>query len=200
MTDSNSYSLWQFLFSNHPMLQLLGSLLVATFVFGLYNFIKNYLYLKKNTQKDSDFIESIVDDLHEGKIESALDLCHRSEFAEARVAEKALIRMGRPIADIISAIKQQEACEHIRLQQHIMWVSFASQSCLILGLLSAAVGYHYLADGHPQQILSGILALGLALALPLHLAKNLLQAQFKKANLSIKIHLNYFCDAINKTR
>ena len=175
--------------------------MIFSFGFGFYNFIKNYLYLKKNTQKDSDFIESIVDDLHEAKIESALDLCHRSEFAEARVAEKALIRMGRPIGDIIGAKKQQESCEHIRLQQHIMWVGFALKTCLALALLASAIAYHLLLAQPTQQgMVAGVLALGLALALPLYLCQNLLKSQFKKASLSIKIHLNYFCDAINKTR
>jgi biopolymer transport protein ExbB len=207
MTENAIQSnLWAFIFAQHYVLQILGLLMFAAFGFGLYNFIKNYLYLKKNIETDSNFIESIVDDLHDAKIESALELCQRSQFAEARIIQKALIRMGKPIKDIIMALQQQEYCERIKLKQHMLWVSFGAWACFILAIITGLIAYGIsVTPGNasiPQTTyapIAGVLALGLALALVLLALHHLLHAMFNKTILVINLHLNYFCDAINKT-
>jgi len=69
----------------------------------------------------------IKDYIHEGKIESALALCRKTDTPAARMVEKGITRLGRPMSDITEAIENVGNIEIAKLEKRI--AHFSHYSC-----------------------------------------------------------------------
>ncbi len=70
-----------------------------------YIFIERYYVIRKATREDHNFMNRIKDYIHDGKIEAALALCRSTDSPTARMVEKGITRLGRPLQDINTAIE-----------------------------------------------------------------------------------------------
>lgn len=66
---------------------------------------------------DANFMRDIRDYIREGKIKSAQSLCERFDSPVARLVEKGLSRIGRPLSDIQTAIENTGNTEVARLEK-----------------------------------------------------------------------------------
>ncbi|PSR06050.1 MAG: biopolymer transporter ExbB, partial [Bacteroidetes bacterium SW_10_40_5] len=69
-------------------------------VIAVYIFIERYLTIKKAGQVDSNFMNKIRDLVMDDNIEGARNLCKEHDTPIARMIEKGLNRIGRPLKDI----------------------------------------------------------------------------------------------------
>ena len=70
-----------------------------------YIFIERLVVIKQATQEDKSFMDRIRDYIHEGKIDSALNLCKQTDTPSAHMIEKGITRIGRPMQDVQVAIE-----------------------------------------------------------------------------------------------
>ncbi len=70
-----------------------------------YIFIERFYVIRRATKEDTNFMNRIKDYIHDGKIESALALCNSTDSPSARMVEKGISRLGRPLQDISTAIE-----------------------------------------------------------------------------------------------
>ena len=63
-------------------------ILAVLLAFACYIFIERLVVLKQATQEDKSFMDRIRDYIHEGKIDSALNLCKQTDTPSAHMIEK----------------------------------------------------------------------------------------------------------------
>ncbi|MEG1574855.1 MAG: MotA/TolQ/ExbB proton channel family protein, partial [Bacteroidales bacterium] len=72
-------------------------------VIAIYVFIERYIAIRKAAYEDNTFMLRIKDYIHEGDIDAARTLCKKSDTPYARLIEKGISRLGRPMNDVLVA-------------------------------------------------------------------------------------------------
>ena len=67
-------------------------------------FERNYM-IRKAGKEDPMFMERIKDYIHSGEIKAAINYCRTMNTPSARMIEKGISRLGRPINDVQAAIE-----------------------------------------------------------------------------------------------
>ena len=70
-----------------------------------YIFIQRLMVIRRAGKEDETFMNRIKDYIHEGKVDSALNLCRSTNTPSARMIEKGITRLGRPMNDVLVAIE-----------------------------------------------------------------------------------------------
>ena len=96
-----SESLWSMFNMGGPLMWVL----LALSFLAIYLIGRKWWMLKHASEIDPHFMQDIRDYMNEGKIKSALTLCQKYDNPVARMIETGIHRMGRPMADIQSAIE-----------------------------------------------------------------------------------------------
>jgi biopolymer transport protein ExbB len=117
------------------MIPLLILLLLA-----IYIFIERFLVLNKAAKEDQNFMNRIKDYIHDGKIEAATALCQSSNNPIARMIEKGISRLGRPLNDINTAIENVGNIEIAKLEKGLPLLATASGGAPMIGFLGTVVG------------------------------------------------------------
>ena len=82
--------------------------LILMLAFAIYMFVKKWLVVKRASQEDGNFMNNIRDFIHDGKLDSAVALCRGNNNPTARMIDKGLSRLGRPLDDIRTAIENED--------------------------------------------------------------------------------------------
>lgn len=70
--------------------------LVVLSVVSIYIFIERFIALRKAAKRDDSFMQRIKDYIHEGEIESAINLCKKTNTPYARLILKGISRIVAP--------------------------------------------------------------------------------------------------------
>jgi biopolymer transport protein ExbB len=102
--------------------------------------IERVLVIKNAEKEDSSFMNRIKDYIHDGKIESAINLCRTTNTPYSRMIEKGISRLGRPMNDILVAIENVGNIEIAKLEKGFTWVATAAAAAPMLGFLGTVTG------------------------------------------------------------
>ena len=64
---------------------------------AIFIFIQRFLIIRRANKSDESFMNRIKDYIHDGKIDSAINLCRKTRSPSARMIEKGISRLGRPM-------------------------------------------------------------------------------------------------------
>ena len=103
-------------------------------------FIERYLVIRKADKEDTTFMNRIKDYIHEGKIDSAINLCKNTNTPYARMIEKGISRLGRPMNDILVAVENVGQIEISKLEKGFTWVATSAGGAPMLGFLGTVTG------------------------------------------------------------
>lgn len=117
------------------MLVLLALSIIAIYIFG-----KKWWLLHKATQIDKNFMRDIRDYIHEGKIKSAISLCDKFDSPVARLIEKGIERLGRPLSDIQTAVENTGNVEIARLEKGLPTLATIAGGSPMIGFLGTVLG------------------------------------------------------------
>ena len=84
---------------------VINVILAAMLGYSIFIFVERFLALRKATKEEKGFVAKIKDYIMDGKIDSAKDYCSRSSSPSARMVEKGISRLGRPIETISASIE-----------------------------------------------------------------------------------------------
>ncbi|MBK7609518.1 MAG: hypothetical protein IPI18_21140 [Saprospiraceae bacterium] len=73
-------------------------------VIAIYIFVDRYRSLKRASNVDENFMNNIRNSVQNGNIDAAKNLCAHTDTPIARLIEKGLQRIGKPLRDIDAAI------------------------------------------------------------------------------------------------
>lgn len=108
--------------------------------YAIFIFVERYLALRKANKEERGFISKIREYITEGKIDSAKDYCSRSDSPSARMIEKGIARLGRPIEVISASIENAAKLEILRLEQRLSFLATAAGAAPMIGFLGTTVG------------------------------------------------------------
>ena len=114
--------------------------LLAMSVYAIYVFVERFLALRKAMEVDSNFMDRIRDYIHDGKIESARNLCQASDNPVSRMIEKGISRIGRPLSDVNTAIENVGNIEVSRLEKGLAGMASVAGGAPMLGFLGMVMG------------------------------------------------------------
>ena len=92
----------------------------------VYIFVERFIAIRKATTIDNDFMNRIRDYISEGNIGAAIDLCRRTDSPIARMVEKGIERIGRPMGDIQNSIENVANVEVAKLETGLPWLASIS--------------------------------------------------------------------------
>lgn len=114
-------------------------IILLSFV-AAYIFIERYYVIMKATKEDSNFMNRIKDYIHDGKIDAALALCRSTDTPSARMVEKGISRLGRPLQDISTAIENVGKLEISKLEKGFPTLATITGAEPMLGFLGTVIG------------------------------------------------------------
>lgn len=118
---------------------VMGTLLVLS-VISIYIFVERYLSISKSLREEKDFMVRVKDYLLEGKVDAARDLCAQTDNPAARMVEKGISRIGKPMRDIVSSIENVGKLEIYHLEKRMSFLATASGAAPMIGFLGTTLG------------------------------------------------------------
>ena len=118
---------------------LIIPLLIVSLV-SIYTFVERYLALRKAAADDVTFMKRIKDYIHDGEVESAENLCKKTDTPYARLIGKGISRIGRPMNDVLVAIENVGNIEVARLGKGFTWLATTAAGAPMLGFLGTVTG------------------------------------------------------------
>ena len=129
-------SLWE-LFNNGGWLMWVLLLLGGATIFI---FVERFLAIRKASVMDMNFMNRIRDYISDGKIKSAVDLCRKTNTPSARMGEKGIERLGRPMADVQNAIENVANLEVSKLENGLPFLATIAGGAPMIGFLGTVLG------------------------------------------------------------
>jgi biopolymer transport protein ExbB len=117
------------------MLVLLILSIMAIYIFG-----NKWWMIRKAGKIDKNFMKDIHDLIYEGKIKSAMALCQKYDSPVARLVEKGVERIGRPLTDIQTAVENMGNVEVARLEKGLPMLATIAGGAPMIGFLGTVTG------------------------------------------------------------
>ena len=117
------------------MLVLLALSIVAIYIFG-----KKWWAISQAGKIDKNFIKDVDNYLMEGKVRSARALCRRSDSPVARMIEKGVERIDKPLGDIRIAVENVANVEVAKLEKGLPALATIAGGAPMIGFLGTVMG------------------------------------------------------------
>lgn len=181
-------------------------------VIAVYIFFERFWAIKRAAEIDTNFMNRIRDYFHEGKVENALTLCQSYNNPTARMIEKGIQRIGRPLADINDSIENTGKLEIYKLERGLPTLATVAGGAPMIGFLGTVMGmirafYDMSMAGNNIDVTllsSGIYTAlvttvaGLIVGIVAYFAYNILVARVEKVVNKLEVHSTEFLDLLNE--
>lgn len=178
----------------------------------VYIFVDRYLTISKAAKEDVNFMNNIRDFIHNHRLDSAVAMCKATNTPLARMIEKGLSRLGKPLSDINETISNVGQLEVARLEKGIGTISTLSTIAPMLGFLGTVTGmivaFHDMAtSGNNLEITdlaSGIYtalittASGLVVGIIGYICYNVLVSKISQVVVLLEGRASEFMDLLNE--
>jgi len=177
-----------------------------------YIFIERYYVIKKATKEDTNFMNRIKDYIHDGKVDAAFALCRSTDTPSARMIEKGISRLGRPLQDISTAIENVGKLEISKLEKGFPTLATITGAEPMLGFLGTVIGMvqsfyamsqagnnievSLLSDGIYTALITTVA--GLIVGILGYFAYNTLVVRVERVVFNLEATLTEFMDILNE--
>jgi len=202
-----SLSFWDLALKGGPVMIPIALLSIL----GIYIFIERYIMIGRASKEDSEFMDNIRDFMHIGRLDSAVSLCKNNNTPLARMIEKGLQRIDRPLGDINAAIENVGSLEVAKLEKNIALLATVAGGAPMLGFLGTVAGMakafydlstagtnldiQLLSGGIYQALVSTIT--GLIVGIIAYFCYNILVAKVQKIVYSLQFRASEFMDMLH---
>jgi biopolymer transport protein ExbB len=131
-----SISLWDMAVKGGPILIPIGLLSLIAF----YIFFERLFTIRRSSKMDMNFMHQIRDYVHNGNIEAAKMLCRNTKTPVARMIEKGIMRLGKPVQDIEGAIENVGKLEIFKMEKNVNILSTIAGIAPMFGFLGTIFG------------------------------------------------------------
>ena len=208
-TEAGQMSLWELFNSGGWLMWVLLALGGVT----IFIFVERFLAIRKASKgMNMGFMNRIRDAISDGNIRAAIDMCRRSNTPIARMVEKGIERLGRPMADVQSAIENVANLEVSRLENGLPFLATIAGGAPMIGFLGTVLGMVQTfmdmsaAGGTVDMaLLSGGMYVamittvgGLVVGIPAYFGYNYLVAEIEKLVFRMEANSIAFMDILNQ--
>ena len=203
-------TLWQMALNGGWIMIVLAVLLAM----AIYIAVERYLALRQalNAENDNLFMNSIREHIHKGDVDAARSLSKRTNSPLARMVDKGLSRLGRPLSDIQATIENEGKLEVARLEKRVSLVATVASLGPMIGFLGTVTGMvtcfqdmahagnnieiNTLATGMYQAMVTTIG--GLIVGIICYFLYNVLVTRINKVVLDIEVRATEFMDLLHE--
>ncbi len=178
----------------------------------IFIFVERFIAIRKATKIDPNFMNRLRDLICEGKIEAAQRLCKKTDSPVARMMEKGISRIGRPMGDIQTSIENVANLEVARLENGLPILATIASGAPMLGFLGTVLGMvkafmqmsqaggvvdmSALSGGMYVAMITTVA--GLIVGIPAHFGYNYLVARIEKLIFQMEANSIAFMDILNQ--
>ena len=206
--------------ASHPHMSLFDLILSGGWIMvplgilsllAIYFIIERYLTIRQAAKVDPSFMSNIRMMLLDGKTDAALTLCRSTNTPIARLLEKGIKRLGKPIKEIESAVENTGRLEIYKLEKNMAYLGIISGIAPMLGFvgtISGVIKIFYnisLADNISIGLIAGGLyekmitsATGLVVGIIAHIGFHYLSAMIDRVSYQIEVTAVDFIDLIQE--
>jgi len=149
--EEKTLTVWQLVSSGGAGGAIIMLTLLVLSIFAVYIIIERFLVIKKASKEDSNFMNQIKDYILEGKIDAAKSLCNSNASPIAKMIEKGVSRIGKPLGDIGAAVENTGKIELNKLEKNLSTLATISGAAPMIGFLGTVIGmilvFHKMAAG-----------------------------------------------------
>ena len=203
-------SLWQMAMNGGWIMVVLALLLAL----AIYIAVERYLALRQAVKAEDDdlFMNNIREYIHKGDVDGARALSKQTNSPLARMVDKGLSRLGRPLSDIQAAIENEGKLEVARLEKRVSLVATVASLGTMIGFLGTVTGMvtcfqdmafagnnieiNTLATGMYQAMVTTIG--GLIVGIICYFLYNVLVTRINKVVLDIEVRATEFMDLLHE--
>lgn len=150
-----------------------GSIVIISVLFvmlavAMYIYFERLLAIKAASKIDKNFMNQIRDHVMGGKLEAAKILCAQTDSPVARLTQKGISHIGKPLDDINTAIENAGTLEVYELERNVSVLATVAGAAPMIGFLGTVIGmilaFHQMATSGGQAEM-GALASGIYTAM-----------------------------------
>ena len=210
-SGSAGQSLFDIISSGGPLGILIMIVLLILSIIALYIFIERMLTIKKAGQIDDSFMNNIRANVAAGNIVGAKALCQTTDSPVARMVEKGLQRIGKPLRDIDAAIENVGNLEIFKLEKNLSRLASIAGAAPMIGFFGTVTGmimaFYEMATAQnvtPDVLAGGIYqallttAFGLAIGIFAFVGYNVLVANVDKVVYKMERYTVDFMDLLQE--
>ena len=135
-----SQSLSEIILSSGPMGIGIVAVLMILLVVAIYIFAERWLTIKQAGRIDDAFMNNIRANVQSGNIHGARALCQNTDSPVARMVEKGLQRIGKPLKDIDAAIENVGNLEIFKLEKNLSTLASIAGAAPMIGFFGTVTG------------------------------------------------------------
>lgn len=179
---------------------------------AVYLFIERFWAIKKASKVDINFMNRIKEYIYEDKVESALTLSQAQNTPIARMIEKGIQRIGKPLPDVNAAIENVGNLEISKLEGGLPALATIAGGAPMIGFLGTVIGmirafYDMSMAGNNIDV--GLLSngiytamvttvAGLIVGIAAYFGYNYLVAKVEKVVFTMEANTTEFMDLLNE--
>lgn len=210
-TTAVNQSLWDIIIQSGTVgIIIMLIQLILSFI-AVYIFVERYGAINRASRIDEHFMNNIRVNVQSGNIQSARALCQTTDTPVARMVEKGLQRIGKPLRDIDAAVENVGNLEVFKLEKNLSTLASISGASPMLGFLGTVTGMiqafynmatqenvtpSLLAGGIYQALLTT--AVGLTVGIFALIGYNLLVANVEKVVFQMERSTTEFMDLLQE--
>jgi biopolymer transport protein ExbB len=205
--SAQTMNVMELLANGGPLMIPLGLL----FVLAVFFFFERLIAIRKASRIDPNFMYIIRDNILSGNVSAARSMAKNTPNPVARIIDKGLQRIGKPIEAIEKSMENVGILEVYKMERNLSVLSLVYGIAPMFGFLGTIFGmlqlfYNINASGEftPAQIAGGIYtkmitsAAGLIIGLLAYVAYNFLNAQIDKTVNRMEVAKAEFMDILQE--
>jgi biopolymer transport protein ExbB len=192
--------------------QIIILVLIILLAVALFIYFERVSAIKAASKMDDNFMNQIKDHVTNGKIDAAKVLCAQTKSPAARLIEKGISRIGKPLEDINKAIENAGSLEIYKLEKNVSILATVAGAAPMIGFLGTVIGmilaFHEMATSGGQaemgSLAGGIYAAmtttvaGLIVGIIAYIAYNHLVVKTNKVVHQMEAKSVEFLDLLNE--
>ena len=180
-------------------------------VISVFLMVERFIVISRASKVDSGFMANIKAMLMDGKAEAALSLCRSTNTPIARLLEKGIKRLGKPIKEIESAVENTGKLEIYKLEKNLSYLGIIAGIAPMFGFvgtISGVIKIFYnisLADNISIGLIAGGLyekmitsAAGLIVGIIAHIGFHYLNSMIDRVSFDLESTTVEFIDLIQE--
>lgn len=180
-------------------------------IIAVYIFFERFFAIRKASKIDVNFMNRIKDYIHDSKLDAAYALCQSFHNPAARMVEKGIQRIGRPLNDVNIAIENVGKLEIYKLEKGLPLLATVAGGAPMIGFLGTVMGMvrafydmaqspnidvSLLSNGIYTALITTVA--GLIVGIIAYFAYNILVAKVEKVVFMLEGTTSVFMDLLNE--
>ncbi len=133
-------NLLQVILKSGPLGVAILVILFVLSIIAVFIFIERYATIQSASKLDDQFVNNIRASVQSGNLEGARALVRQNDSPAARMIEKGLMRIGRPLEDIDKAIENVGNLELFKLEKNLSTLASIAGAAPMIGFLGTVTG------------------------------------------------------------